>query len=94
MFSGHLGFVPGIKWPECEVDHLYPSKTEVTNEGSYTCTAATWRHGEVKDIFYVCRVLCHLQAPDVLPYGYRFLGLRGYQSLSRHFGEEKNDGSL
>ena len=76
------------------MDHLSPSTTEVTNEGSYTCIAAVCRHGEVRDSFYVCRDLCHLHAPAVLPYVNRFLGLGGYQSLSRHFGEEKNDASF
>ena len=86
--------MPVIKWPECEVDHLSPSKTEVTNEGSYTCTAAVYPHGEVRDSFYVYRDLCHLHAPAVLPYGNRFLGPGVYHILSRHFGEEKNDGSF
>jgi len=94
MFSMHLGSVPGIKWPECEVDHLYPSKTEVTIEGSCTCTATICRNGEIRDSFCVCRDLCHIHAPAILPYGNRFLGPGGYQSLSRHFGEEKNDGSF
>jgi hypothetical protein len=87
MFSGHVGSLPGIKWPECEVDHLYPSKTEVTKEWSYTYTAAICRHDEVRDSFCVCGDLCHLHAPAVLPYGNRFVGPGGYQSPSRNFEE-------
>jgi len=30
------GFVPGMKWPGPELNHLHPSSAEVKNERSYT----------------------------------------------------------
>jgi hypothetical protein len=32
LLDGYWGFFPGIKWPECEVDHSPTSNAEVKKE--------------------------------------------------------------
>ena len=39
------GFCPGVKHSEHEVDHAFPSITEVKNERSYVSTSPTCLHG-------------------------------------------------
>ena len=51
LFSGYQASFPGLKWPECEVNHSLPFSAKVKDEWSCTSALPLCLHGMDRENF-------------------------------------------